>query len=167
MIQCFRNVTRWMVTVFAPFVAMVFSWYWSNLPFLSATDVMSNYSIPLTETVFFSACCVVTHSIVCTLCTGVGNRRQCLLYVFCVVCYKSKFLLLWLGPTALVGLFLYRLFRPSSHLYCFLVFVICIKDRLPDRHSCLNLYPWVKKFSQSVSLLAVTRCVLRPLKIGQ
>ena len=29
--------------------------------------------------------------------------------------------------------------------------MICIKDRLPDRHSCLNLYLWVIKFSQSVS----------------
>ena len=30
-------------------------------------------------------------------------------------------------------------------------FVICTKDRLPDRHSCLNLHPCVIKFSQSVS----------------
>ena len=30
-------------------------------------------------------------------------------------------------------------------------FVICIKDRMPDRHSCLNLHPCVIKFSQSVS----------------
>ena len=27
----------------------------------------------------------------------------------------------------------------------------CIKDRLPERHSCLNLYPCVIKFNQSVS----------------
>ena len=30
-------------------------------------------------------------------------------------------------------------------------FVICIKDRSPDRHSCLNLHPCVIQFSQSVS----------------
>ena len=29
----------------------------------------------------------------------------------------------------------------------------CIKDRLPDRHSCLHLYPCIIKFSQSVSQL--------------
>ena len=39
-------------------------------------------------------------------------------------------------------------------------FVICIKDRLPDRHSCLNLHPCLMKFSQSVSLnLSVCLCL--------
>ena len=43
-------------------------------------------------------------------------------------------------------------------------FVICIKDRLPNRHSCLNLHPCVIKFSQSVSLplsvsLSVSVCL--------
>ena len=49
--------------------------------------------------------------------------------------------------------FYYRHFLPSS--YYFQVFVICIKDRLLDRHLCLNLYPCVIKVqsvSQSVSL---------------
>ena len=31
-------------------------------------------------------------------------------------------------------------------------FVSCIKDRLPDGYSCLNLHPCLIKFSQSVSL---------------
>ena len=57
---------------------------------------MSNYLNPLTETVFFSACCVVTHSFVCILCIVFRNARQCLLYVF-VVGYKNKFFLLQAG----------------------------------------------------------------------
>ena len=46
MILC---VTRCIVTVFARVITPVF-------PFRLATDVMSNYLKPLTETVFFSAC---------------------------------------------------------------------------------------------------------------
>ena len=61
---------------------------------------MSNYLNPLTEAVFFSASCVVTHSVVCTLCIVVGIMRQCLLYVY-VVCYKNMLLLLWLRPVEL------------------------------------------------------------------
>ena len=60
-----------------------------KIAFWSATDVMSNYLNPLTETVFFSACCVVTHSVVCTLWIIVGNTRQCLLNIF-ICCVLQK-----------------------------------------------------------------------------
>ena len=80
-------VTRCMVTVFFP--VLIFSWCWSKLPFWSATDVMSNYLNPLTEIVFLSVCCVVTHLVMCTLCIVVGNRRRCSLYVF-ISCVLQK-----------------------------------------------------------------------------
>ena len=76
--------------------ARLFKFYWSKLPFRSATGVTPNYLNSLNETVFFSACCGLTHSVVCTSCIVVGNTRQCLLYVLfyvlVVVCYKNKFL---------------------------------------------------------------------------
>ena len=53
--------------------------------------------------------------------------------------------------------FYHRRFWPSS--YYFKVFVICIKDRLLDRHLCLNLYPCVIKV-QSVSPPQQSRCRL-------
>ena len=82
------SVTRRLVTltVFAPVFAFVFSWHWSKLPFRLATSVTSCYFNPLTETVFFSACCGSTHWVVCTSCIVVGNTRQCLLYVLLFYC---------------------------------------------------------------------------------
>ena len=85
----FHSITRCMVTVFAPVITLLFSWYWSKLPFRLSKDVMSNYLNPLIETVFFSTCCVVTHLVVCTLCIVAGNRRQCLLCVF-ICCVLQK-----------------------------------------------------------------------------
>ena len=41
------------------------------------TEMMSHYLNPLTETVFFSAGCVVTHSVVCTLCSVPGYAHLC------------------------------------------------------------------------------------------
>ena len=55
-----------------------------NCLFRSAIAVMSDYLYSLTETVFFSACCVLTPSVVCTVCIVVGNRRKCVLSVFSV-----------------------------------------------------------------------------------
>ena len=89
--------------VLAMVITLVFSWYWSKLPFRSATDVMPNYvnstevnSLFVRQQVWlFSACCGLTHSVVCALCIVVGNTRQCLLYVLflfyvlVVVCYKK------------------------------------------------------------------------------
>ena len=40
---------------------------------------------------------------------------------------------------------------PWSYNYMYLRVCNCFRDRLPDRHSCLNLYPWVIKV-QSVNL---------------
>ena len=82
-------VTTCMATFFAPVITLLFSWYWSKLPFRLSKDVMSNYLNPLIETVFFSTCCVVTHLVVCTLCIVAGNRRQCLLCVF-ICCVLQK-----------------------------------------------------------------------------
>ena len=68
-----------------------------------------NYLNSLTEIVFFSACCGLTHSVVCTSCIVVGNTKQCLLYVLFllyalfVVCYKNKFLSLSLRPVEVTG----------------------------------------------------------------
>ena len=79
----YTHATRCMVTVFAPVITLVFSWYsHSKLLFRSAKEVMSNHLKSLAETVFFAACCGLTHSVVCMSCIVVGNTRQCLLYVF-------------------------------------------------------------------------------------
>ena len=60
-----------------------------NCFFRSATQVMSNHLNPLAETVFFAACCGLTHSVVCISCIVVGNTGQCLLYVF-ICCVLQK-----------------------------------------------------------------------------
>ena len=64
-----------------------------NCSFRSTTEVMSNHLNPLAETsVFFAACCGLTHSIECISCIVVGNTRQCLFYVFiCCVLQKISF----------------------------------------------------------------------------
>ena len=102
-------VTRCMVTIFALVITLVFSWYWSKQPFRTATDVTPNYVNStevklklsfrsatgvtpnylnsLTETVFFSPCCGLTHSGLCTSCNVVGNTRQCLFMFHFIVCF--------------------------------------------------------------------------------
>ena len=85
----FACVTRRIVTVFAPVITLAFSWYWSKLLFRSATEVISNHLNPLAGTVFFAACCGLTHSVVYISCIVVGNTRQCLLYVF-ICCVLQK-----------------------------------------------------------------------------
>ena len=53
---------------------------------------MSHYLNPLTETVFFSGCCVLTHSVVCTLCTrdvkSLGFFLVVVVVVFCLFVFR-------------------------------------------------------------------------------
>ena len=53
----------------------------------------------------------------------------------------------------------FSLFLSLSLSPPFKVFVSCIRDRLPNRHSFLNLYSLVIKFSLSLSLFCVFVCV--------
>ena len=43
--------------------------------------------------------------------------------------------------------------------HCSFCFAQCFRDRLPDRHRCLNLHPCVIKFSQSVRVTQRTENV--------
>ena len=90
-----------------------FHYYWNKLPFRSVTDVTSHYSSPSPETVFFSACCVETQSLVCTLCIKVGNRRQCFLYAFICCVLQICFLFFTKYRAFLVGLCWYNLLGPA------------------------------------------------------
>ena len=81
-----------------------------------------------------SDCCVVTHSDVCTLCIVVGNRKQCLLYVF-ICCMLLKWgariacwLECWTHDWKVVSLNPRksgrRMFFPRVKFVCWLLFVV-------------------------------------------
>ena len=98
----------------------------SDKQVLSCCSRRPNYLSPLADTVFFAACCGLTHSVVCTSNIVDGNTRQCLLYVLiCCVLQKqissslaktSRSYRLCLGVYILVGLRFYNLLGPACLL---------------------------------------------------
>ena len=71
----------------------------------------------------------------------------------CICCHSSD--TLWkLLSASYFTMLIFPLPWPYVYTYMCLNVCNCLKDRLPDRHSCLNLYPCViKVLSLSLSLL--------------
>ena len=79
------------------------------------------------------------------------------IFLFCISSSPSHVFPLVVPFLLLLLLFFSPFYNFSDLLYLVLLYRMvvlccnCINDRLPERHSCLNLYPCVIKFGQLVS----------------